>query len=51
MHHFLENVKGFKHHGISDHSNPIPFMIISSIVGIAGILVAWFIYRSKAPRR
>ena len=28
MHHFLESVKGFKHHGISDHSNPIPFMII-----------------------
>ena len=49
IHHFLENVKGFKHHGISDHSNPIPFMIISSIVGIVGILVAWFIYRSKAP--
>ena len=49
MHHFLEDVTGFKHHGISDHSNPIPFMIISSIVGIAGILVAWFIYRSKAP--
>ena len=49
MHHFLESVTGFKHHGIADHSNPIPFMIISSIVGIAGILVAWFIYRSKAP--
>ncbi|MYE88078.1 NADH-quinone oxidoreductase subunit L [Candidatus Poribacteria bacterium] len=49
MHHFLEGVKGFKHHGIADHSNPIPFMIISSIVGIAGILVAWLIYRSKAP--
>ncbi len=47
IHNFLGSV--FKHHGASDHSNPIPFMIISSIVGIAGILVAWFIYRSKAP--
>ena len=49
IHNFLGSVTGFKHHGISDHSNPVPFMIISSIVGIAGILVAWFIYRSKAP--
>ena len=49
IHDFLGNVTGFKHHGISDHSNPIPFMVISSIVGIAGILVAWFIYRRKAP--
>ena len=49
IHNFLGSVTGFKHHGISDHSNPVPFMIISSIVGIAGILVAWFIYRSKVP--
>ena len=49
IHDFLGGVTGFKHHGISDHSNPVPFMIISSIVGIVGILVAWFIYRSKAP--
>lgn len=49
IHGFLGTVTGFKHHGISHHSNPIPFMVISSIVGIAGILVAWLIYRSKAP--
>ena len=47
IHNFLGGV--FTYHGTSDHSNPIPFMVISSIVGIAGILVAWFIYRSKAP--
>ena len=47
IHSFLGSV--FTHHRESDHSNPIPFMIISSIVGIAGILVAWLIYRSKAP--
>lgn len=47
IHNFLGSV--FTHHGESHHSNPIPFMIISSIVGIAGILVAWLIYRSKTP--
>ena len=36
-------------HGASDHSNPIPFMVISSIVGLAGIGLAWFIYRNRAP--
>ncbi len=47
IHNFLGDV--FTHHGTSDHSNPIPFMVISSIVGIAGILVAGFMYRNKAP--
>lgn len=50
FHNFLKGVTGFvAHHGKAEHSNPVPFMIISSIVGIAGILVAWFIYRSKTP--
>ena len=47
IHNFLGSV--FTHHGKSDHSNPVPFMVVSSIVGIAGILAAWFMYRSKTP--
>ncbi len=47
IHNFLGSV--FTQHSTSDHTNPIPFMVISSIVGIAGILVAGFIYRDKAP--
>jgi NADH-quinone oxidoreductase subunit L len=31
------------------HGNPVPFMIISSVVGLAGIALAWALYREKSP--
>lgn len=51
LHHFLYDV--FTHDeadsGTSHPSNPLPFMIISSVVGSAGIAIAWLMYRDKAP--
>lgn len=49
FHHFTEKVAGFK----GDHGealgSAIPFMIISSIVGIAGIAFAWTRYKNRVP--
>ena len=49
LHHFFGNV--FAAHGdeASQGSNPVPFMVVSTIVGLVGIGAAWFMYREKAP--
>ena len=47
FHHFVEAV--FPHGEGASHSNPLPFMAISTIVGGIGILAAWFMYRDKSP--
>ncbi|MXV76786.1 NADH-quinone oxidoreductase subunit L [Candidatus Poribacteria bacterium] len=47
FHHFTENVTGFK--GEAPEGSAIPFMIISSIVGILGIAYAWTRYKERAP--
>lgn len=50
FHHFVEAVF---HHGEgadkASHSNPLPFMAISTVVGGVGILAAWLMYRDKSP--
>ena len=50
FHHFVEAAF---HHGEgvekTSHSNPLPFMAISTIVGGVGILAAWVMYRDKSP--
>ena len=49
FHHFTEKVSGFK----GDHGealgSALPFMIISSIVGILGIAYAWTRYKDRVP--
>ncbi len=47
FHHFTENVTGFK--GEAPEGSAIPFMIISSIVGILGIAYAWTQYKDRVP--
>ena len=47
FHHFTENVTGLK--GEAPEGSAIPFMIISSIVGILGIAYAWTRYKDRAP--
>ncbi len=47
FHHFTENVTGFK--GEAPEGSAIPFMIISSIVGILGIAYAWTRYKERVP--
>ncbi len=47
FHHFTETVSGFK--GEPLEGSAIPFMIISSIVGILGIAYAWTRYKNRVP--
>ena len=50
FHHFIGGV--FSHHGekAARHADNVPlFMVISSIVGIAGIALAWVKYRDWTP--
>ncbi len=47
FHHFTEKVSGFK--GEPLEGSAIPFMIISSIVGILGIAYAWTRYKNRVP--
>ncbi|MDE0483200.1 MAG: NADH-quinone oxidoreductase subunit L [Candidatus Poribacteria bacterium] len=47
FHHFTEKVAGFK--GEALEGSAIPFMIISSIVGILGIAYAWTRYKDRVP--
>ena len=50
FHHFIGGV--FSHHGekAAHHADNVPlFMVISSIVGIAGIALAWVKYRDWTP--
>ena len=57
FHHFTENVFSFGNgedgHGktaiLHSGSNPIPFMIVSSIVGLLGITYAWTRYKDRVP--
>ena len=49
FHHFTENVKGFKDAHGEALGSAIPFMIVSSIIGIAGILFAWTRYKDRVP--
>ncbi len=49
FHHFTEKVAGFKDGHSEALGNATPFMIISSIIGIAGILFAWTRYKDRAP--
>jgi NADH-quinone oxidoreductase subunit L len=53
FHHFLGNV--FAHHGgaaaeYGVSGSALPFMVVSSIVGLAGIGLAYGIYRNRAPQ-
>ncbi len=47
FHHFTEKVAGFK--GEALEGSAVPFMIISSIVGILGIAYAWTRYKDRVP--
>ena len=47
FHHFTKNVFPEAHHEAS--GNVIVFMVISSIVGLAGIAFAWNRYRQRVP--
>ncbi|RKU13187.1 NADH-quinone oxidoreductase subunit L [Candidatus Poribacteria bacterium] len=46
FHHFTEKVAGFKGEALGSAT---PFMIISSIVGLAGIAYAWTRYKNRVP--
>ncbi len=50
FHHFTEQVKGFssKAHGEAS-GNVVLFMVISSVVGLAGIAFAWTRYSKRVP--
>ena len=47
LHHFTKNVFPEAHHDAS--GNMILFMVISSVVGLAGIAFAWSRYRDRTP--
>lgn len=47
LHHFTKNVFPEAHHAAS--GNMILFMVISSVVGLAGIAFAWSRYRDRTP--
>ncbi len=49
FHHFTEKVSGFKVEHGEALGSAIPFMIISSIVGILGIAYAWTRYKNRVP--
>ena len=49
FHHFTEKVPGFKGEHGKALGSAIPFMIISSIIGIAGIAYAWTRYKNRVP--
>lgn len=49
FHHFTEKVAGFKVEHGEALGSAIPFMIISSIVGILGIAYAWTRYKNRVP--
>lgn len=49
FHHFTEKVAGFKGEHGDALGSAIPFMIISSIVGILGIVFAWRRYKDRVP--
>lgn len=49
FHHFTEKVAGFKAEHGEALGSAIPFMIISSIVGILGIAYAWTRYKDRVP--
>ncbi len=49
FHHFTEKVAGFKVEHGDALGSAIPFMIISSIVGILGIVFAWRRYKDRVP--
>ena len=49
FHHFTEKVVGFKVEHGEALGSAIPFMIISSIVGILGIAFAWRRYKDRVP--
>ena len=49
FHHFTEKVAGFKVEHFEALGSAIPFMIISSIVGILGIAYAWTRYKERVP--
>lgn len=49
FHHFTEKVMGFKGGHGEELGSAIPFMIISSVIGILGIAFAWTRYKNRAP--
>ncbi|MDE0317087.1 MAG: NADH-quinone oxidoreductase subunit L [Candidatus Poribacteria bacterium] len=49
FHHFTEKVAGFKGGHGEALGSPIPFMVISSVIGIAGITFAWTRYKNRVP--
>ena len=49
FHHFTEKVAGFKVEHFEELGSAIPFMIISSIIGILGIAYAWTRYKNRVP--
>lgn len=49
FHHFTEKVTGFKVEHFEGLGSAVPFMIISSIIGIAGIAYAWTRYKDRVP--
>lgn len=49
FHHFTEKVTGFKDGHGEALGSAMPFMIISSIIGLAGIAFAWTRYKNRAP--
>ncbi len=49
FHHFTEKVAGFKGGHGEALGSAIPFMIISSIIGLAGIAFAWTRYKNRVP--
>ncbi len=49
FHHFTEKVPGFKGEHVEASGEVILFMVISSIVGIAGIAYAWTRYKNRVP--
>ena len=49
FHHFTEKVAGFKGEHGEALGSAIPFMIISSIVGLLGIAFAWTRYKNRVP--
>jgi NADH-quinone oxidoreductase subunit L len=52
FHHFLGEVftaPGADEHGATQSGFALPFMVVSTIVGLVGVGAAWLMYRDKAP--
>lgn len=49
FHHFTEKVVGFKDAHAETLGSALPFMVMSSVIGILGVAFAWIRYKDRVP--